>query len=80
MSSDEWYLLEKMVRRLADLDEQVAPVQLHEEQNAAKAELHSDSPSVEQLEEEYKKIHSSGATEPEGASSASNTTAGEGIA
>ena len=80
MSSDEWYLLEKMVRRLADLDEQVAPVQLHKEQNTAKAELHPDFPSMEQLEEEYKKIHSSGATEPEGSSSASNTTAGEGIA
>ena len=76
MSSDEWDLLEKMVRRLANLDGEVAPVQLHDGQTAAKAELHSDSPSVEELEEEYKKIHSSGATEPEEASSASNTTAG----
>ena len=60
MSSDEWDLLEKMIRRLANLDE-VAPVQ---QTDTAEAEA------------EYKKIHYSDATEQEGTSSASNITAG----
>ena len=60
MSSDEWDLLEKMIRRLADLDE-VAPVQ---QTDTAEAEA------------EYKKIHLENATKPAGMSSASNTTEG----
>lgn len=60
MSSDEWDLLEKMIRRLANLDE-VAPVQ---QTDTAEAEA------------EYKKIHLENATEQEGTSSASNITAG----
>ena len=60
MSSDEWDLLEKMIRRLANLDE-VAPVQ---QTDTAEAEA------------EYKKIHLENATKPAGMSSASNTTEG----
>ena len=60
MSSDEWDLLEKMIRRLANLDE-VTPVQ---QTDTAEAEA------------EYKKIHLENATKPAGMSSVSNTTEG----
>lgn len=59
MTPDEWELLEKMIRRLADLDEEIAPVQ--------------QSVSVAQAEEEY--IKSASEPVPPMAPAASNSTA-----
>ena len=60
MSEEEWLLVEKVVKQVAA--DTVAPAQIE--------------PTAEELEEEYKKIHYSDATEQEGTSSASNITAG----
>ena len=62
MSEEEWLLVEKVVREVAS--DTVAPVQ--------------QAPTTEDLEAEYKKIHSSDASDPGGISSASNTTAESG--
>lgn len=62
MTPDEWELLEKMIRRLADLDEEIAPVQ--------------QSVSVAQAEEEY--IKSASEPVPPMAPAASNSTADDG--
>lgn len=62
LNESEWLAIERVVKQIAG--DSVAPVQ--------------PEPTVEELEEEYKKIHSSDATAPEGASSVSNTTAGSG--
>lgn len=62
LNESEWLAIERVVKQIAA--DSVAPVQ--------------PEPTVEELEEEYKKIHSSDATAPEGASSVSNTTAGNG--
>ncbi len=60
MSEEEWLLVEKVVKEVAS--DTVAPVQ--------------QTPATEDLEAEYKKIHSSDATEQDERFSASNTTAG----
>lgn len=62
MSEEEWLLVEKVVKEVAS--DTVAPVQ--------------QTPTTEDLEAEYKKIHSSDATEQDERFSASNTTAGSG--
>ena len=62
MSEEEWLLVEKVVREIAS--DTVAPEQ--------------QAPTTEDLEAEYKKIHSFDATEQDGRPSASNTTAGSG--
>ena len=62
MSEEEWLLVEKVVREVAS--DTVAPVQ--------------QAPTTEDLEAEYKKIHSADASDPGGISSASNTTAESG--
>ena len=62
MSEEEWLLVEKVVQEIAS--DTVAPVQ--------------QAPTTEDLEAEYKKIHSSDASDPGGISSASNTTAESG--